>query len=81
MLNVPSNAPPWAFAFGKNIDDEIRNNIWPWIARGPLTVVQLTADLAAMFPYGLAFVSDPPANQYVAVSNGTAFFYLDGTPV
>ena len=81
MLNVPSNAPPWAFALGKNIDDAIGANIWPWISRTPLTVVQLTATLAAKFPFGLVFVSDPPANQYIAVSNATAFFYLDGTPV
>lgn len=81
MLQVPSNAPPWAFALGKTIDQEIANNIWPWISRKPLTVAQLTAKLAGQYPYGMVFVSDPPSNQYVAVSNGGAFFYLDGTAV
>jgi len=79
MLNAPSNAPPWAFVFSKSIDSEISNSIWPWISKTPATVAQLTASLAAQYPFGLIFVSDPPADQYVAVSNGTAFFYLDGT--
>lgn len=81
MLTAPSNAPAWAFAFAKSVDDEITNNIWPYISRNPLNVAQLTASLAARFPWRVCFVSDPPANQYMAVSNGTQFFYLDGTPV
>jgi len=81
MLTAPSNAPPWAFAFARSVDDEIRNNIWPFITRQPLRVAQLTAALAGQNAYKLVFVSDPPSNQYMAVSNGTAFFYLDGTPV
>lgn len=81
MLQVPSNAPAWAFALGKNIDQEITNSIWPFITRTPLTVAQLTATLAGKYPYGLVFVSDPPSNQYMAVSNGAQFFYMDGTAV
>ncbi len=81
MLTAPANAPPWAAAFARSVDDAITNNIWPYISRAPLSVAQLTPALAAKFPFGKAFVSDPPSNQYEAISNGAQFFYLDGTAV
>lgn len=81
MLNVPSNAPAWAFAFGRNIDDRINQNIWPFLSRTPFAAAELTAALAVKNPWRMVFVSDAPSNQPIAISDGAIFRYADGSAV
>jgi hypothetical protein len=52
--------------------------------RGPLSlsVYSKTAlPNAADYPFALIALSDGTANKHVAISNGTAWYYLDGSAV
>ena len=81
MIQAPSNAPPWAFQFANQIQRAL-DLIGPvFISLQPFTVAQLTAAMASKNRWKLAFVSDGADNKFVAVSNGTAFYYLEGTAV
>lgn len=85
MITAPSSAPAWAHDLAKSVDGALDRNIWPWISRRTYTVTQLTgtpgATLAATYPFMLARVSNGAGNKYVAISNGVAFYYLEGTAV
>ena len=52
-----------------------------FISPTPVLAASLTAAVAARYPWKLAIVSDGAGNRFVAVSNGTAWRYLDGTAV
>lgn len=80
-MSVVPFAPMSMADFAKAVDREVDGAIWPYIAREPYTAAQLTAALAAQFPYMKAIVSNGTGNRLEAMSNGTAFYYLDGTAV
>ena len=71
----------WGQRLARSVDENIAQEIWPFIAREPFTRAQLTAAMAAMYPYMLAFVSDGTGNHGMAQSVAGAFYYLDGTAV
>lgn len=80
-VRAPSNAPDWAFNLARDIQGEIDIARTMFISRTPFTVAELTAALAALHPWKLAIVSDGATNKFVAVSNGSAFYYMEGTAV
>lgn len=81
MIQVPANAPPWAFSFAQQVQQALSGPGAMFISPRPFTVAQLTAAMASQFPWKLALVSDGAANKFVAISNGVGFFYLEGTAV
>lgn len=50
-----------------------------FVSLTPFTVANKPA--AADYPWKLIFLSDGAGNKFVAVSNGTAWHYLEGTAV
>lgn len=80
-VQAPANAAPWAHSFAQTIQRGISECGPLFISLKPFTVAQLTAGMATQFPWKLAFVSNGAGNKFVAVSNGTAFYYLEGTAV
>ena len=79
MIAAPVSAPPWAQDFARSIDGALQHQIGPFVSLRPFTVADKPA--AASFPWKLIFLSDGAANKFVAVSNGTAWYYLEGTAV
>ncbi|MDX2143022.1 MAG: hypothetical protein SFV19_06685 [Rhodospirillaceae bacterium] len=78
-LRTPSGAPSWLQGFAREIETWADARL-----RGPmsLTVYSKTAlPTAADYPFALVAVSDGAGGKYAAVSNGTAWYYLDGTAV
>jgi len=80
-IKVDSAAPDWAQRAARSAESAIEGQIWPFISRQRYTVSQLTAAFAAANPWRMAIVKDGAANKFVAISNGTAFYYLEGSAV
>jgi hypothetical protein len=81
MITVAKDAPPWAFQLALQVQAAL-DQIGPaFISLRTFTVAQLTASMAQAYPFKLAFVSNGAGDKYVAVSNGVAFYYLNGTAV
>lgn len=77
MITVPGNAPVWAQQLARQIEQEVEN-VWT----RPLPVFTTTTMPTATDKKWLwrpVAVSDGAANKFVAISNGTAWFYLEGT--
>jgi hypothetical protein len=78
-LRAPATAPGWLQEFAREVE--------AWSAaqqRGPQTLSAFSRTampLAADHPFALVAVADGAGNRHVAVSNGTAWYYLDGTAV
>lgn len=81
MITAPGNAPNWAHDFARTADAALQANSWPFISKTPYLVAELTATLAALYPFRFAIVSNGAGNKLVAISNGSAFYYLEGTAV
>lgn len=79
MITAPTNAPAWAQDFARAIDAALQSQLGPFVSLQPFTVA--AKPLAASFPWKLIFLSDGAANKFIAVSNGTAWYYLEGTAV
>lgn len=58
----------------------IEDEIFPYVSRKIYTVSELTAEFAARYPYRKVIV-DGAGDRLEAMSNGTAFYYMDGTAV
>ena len=54
-------------------------HMWPYVSRTPYTVA--SKPNAASSAYRKIILSDGAANRLEAMSNGTAWYYLDGTAV
>ena len=80
-VQVENIAPMWAQRMARSVDNEIQQVMWPFISRQTYLVSELTAAMAALYPWGVVFVSNGAGNRPIAVSNGTAFYYADGTAV
>lgn len=80
-ISVPADASPQLRALVASIQTEIDMARSPFISQSPYTVAELTTGLAALNPWKLAVVTDGAANKYLAISNGTAFYYVQGTAV
>jgi len=79
MSKIPTQ--PWSALTANAIQAAI-DGVGPmFVSTKPFTVAQLTAAMATLFPWKLVFVSNGAGNKFVAVSNGTAFYYLEGTAV
>ena len=78
---APVEAPRWGHDLAQSAQEEVDRAMWPYIQMKPLLVADLTAALAAKYPWRKAIVSDGAGNKYEAISNGTAFYYLEGTAV
>jgi hypothetical protein len=79
MITAPAQAPLWAQDFARAIDQAVQTQIGPFVSLRPFTVADKPA--AAKFPWKLIFLSDGAANKFVVVSNGTAWYYIEGTAV
>jgi hypothetical protein len=79
MITAPVSAPLWAQDFARAIDQAVQSQLGPFVSLTPFTVANKPA--AANFPWKLIFLSDGAANKFVAVSNGTAWYYLEGSAV
>ncbi|MDX2224593.1 MAG: hypothetical protein SFV21_17710 [Rhodospirillaceae bacterium] len=78
-LRAPAFAPGWLQSFAGTIEDWVEAR-----RRGPqpLTAYSRTAlPDAARHAWSLIAVSDGASNRFAAVSNGSAWYYLDGTLV
>ena len=80
MINIDQTAPDWAQRMARDTSDALD--------RAELGMfVSATAFLSTAMPdatkyaWRLAFVSNGTGNRFVAVSNGVAWYYLDGTAV
>jgi hypothetical protein len=78
-LRTPAGAPGWLQGFAREIET--------WTdarGRGPLALTAYSKTAlpsAADYPFALIAVSDGAGNRFAAVSNGSAWYYLDGTAV
>lgn len=79
VLRAPANAPAWMQTFARDME------AWGDTAkRGPqaLTVYSITElPDAAATPFALIALRDGAGNKHAAISNGVAWFYLDGAAV
>ena len=79
MVTLDQNAPDWAQRLVKDLNNEFDAVLGLFVSK--------TAFLATAMPdatknaWKLAFVSNGAANKFVAVSNGVAWYYLQGTAV
>ncbi len=73
-MPLPSNNP-------RDIEKFVEGQTGLFISLSTFTRSQLTAAVAARHPFRLALVSDGTSNRYLAISNGSAFYYPDGTAV
>lgn len=80
-IDVPAAAPPWVTPLTRDTQREIDQARSPFISLKPFVVADLTAAMASLYPWKLAIVSDGAANKFLAISNGTAFYYVQGTAV
>lgn len=58
---------------------DLQDQIGPFVSLRPFTL--LNRPPPSKYPWKLIFLSDGAANKFVAVSNGTAWYYLEGTAV
>lgn len=72
---LPQNYDPRATE--RAIDDQI----FPYISRKVYVIAELTAAFAAQYPYRKVLISNGTSNRFEAISNGSAFYYPDGTAV
>jgi hypothetical protein len=78
-LRAPAAAPAWAHGFARDVE--------AWAdaqRRGPQSLSvysRLALPLAADHPFALIALSDGVGNKHAAISNGSAWYYLDGTAV
>jgi hypothetical protein len=80
-LKAPFNAPRSTQALAEDVQHRIDDNRSLFISPKPFTVAQLTAGMATRFPWRIAIVSNGVGNKFLAISNGTAFYYMEGTAV
>ncbi len=80
-IKAPADATPSLRGLVEDIQREIDLARSPFISQSTYTVAELTTALAASFPWKMAVVTDGAASKFVAISNGTQFFYLQGTAV
>ena len=79
MIPLDSSAPQWAQVLARNIDKAIDANLVTFVRKLPYTVA--TVPSAASYPWKMIFLSDGAGSKFVAVSNGSAWYYLEGTAV
>ena len=81
QVSAGAGAPSWGIKLAQDTQQAIDALPRMFISAKPFVVADLTAAFAANFPWRLAIVSDGAANKFIAISNGTAFYYLEGTAV
>ena len=77
MITVPADAPDWAQRMGRDVSAAIESAI---SQPRPLPTFKVATKPAASKFRGCAiWLSDSAGNRQIAVSNGTAWYYADGT--
>lgn len=77
---IDQSAPFWAQQMERQINqDVLQASLGPFMSRTPFTAASMPD--ATQNAWKLAFVSDGAGDKFVAVSNGVAWYYLEGTPV
>jgi hypothetical protein len=77
MITVPATAPDWAQRFARDVQNEIER-----VASEPrpLPTFKVATKPAASKLRGCSiWLSDSAGNRQVATSNGTDWYYSDGT--
>lgn len=79
MITLDRNAPDWAQVLVTQINQAIDES---WTRALPLyTTTTLPSATDKTWLWRPIAVSDGAANKFVAISNGTAWYYLQGTAV
>ena len=80
MIIVDQDAPRWAKEIVRQANQDIADaGLGPFVSRTPFLAASMPD--ATKNAWKLAFISNGAADKYVAVSNGVAWFYLEGTAV
>lgn len=80
ILTVDTQAPPYIFDLVRKLNILLTQaQLGAFVSMAPYTVAAKPD--ATLFAWKLIFLSDGAGNKFVAVSDGTAWYYLEGTPV
>jgi hypothetical protein len=80
MITVAQDAPLWAQQLVRQVNADIATaSLGPFVSRAPFLKTSMPD--ATKNAWKLAFVSNGTGNKFIAVSNGVAWFYPEGTAV
>ena len=79
QIAASNGAPPWGIKLAADAQQAIDALPRMFVSNKPFTVA--TVPSASKWPWRLIILSDGAANKYVAISNGTAWHYMEGTAV
>lgn len=79
-LTIDTEAPPYLSDLARKLDILIAQaQLGAFVSQTPYTVANKPS--AITNAWKLIFLSDGALNKFVAVSNGVAWYYLEGTAV
>jgi hypothetical protein len=77
VITAPSGSPQFAHDLARSAQTAVDDIAQVFISNQAFTVATLPA--ASRFIYKMAIVSDGAGNKFVVISNGTAWYYLEGS--